>query len=55
MYLLRISHTQRQQQQHGTRTYKSGTTDWYCFFLLLAAVVVHSFAQDRRVCARVVL
>ena len=25
----------------------SGTIDWYCFFLLLAAVVIRLFAQDR--------
>ena len=39
---------QRQQRQYDTRTY-NGTinTDIFYFFLLLAAVVVRLFAQDR--------
>ena len=54
MYPLRIIHTlrkiQRRQGQYDTRTYNSGTTDWYCFFLLLAAVVVRLFAHDGGSC-----
>jgi len=45
MYPLRIIHT-----LYDTRTYDSGNTYWYCFFLLLAAVVVRLFAQDRDSC-----
>ena len=46
---------QRQHRQYYTRTYNSGTTDWYCFFRLFAAIVVRLFAQHRDSCARVVL
>ena len=43
---------QRQQRQNDTRTYNGGTidTDRCYFFLLLAAVVVRLFAQDRDSC-----
>ena len=43
---------QRQQRQYDTRTYNGGTinTDRCYFFLLLAAVVVRLFAQDRDSC-----
>ena len=40
----------RQQRQYDTRTCNGGTTDWCYFLLLLAAVIVRSFAPDEDSC-----